>query len=253
MFIFQPPPPTRYDLHFTIAGTPVRVHPLFWLITLLLGASGGGLISLLVWVPAVFISILVHELGHAFVFGRYGQRSQVILHAAGGLTVPEPARWGNSWSNATLGPGKEILVSLGGPCAGLLLGSLVMLGVVAAGGSIVVSSLFFVIPVPLASLPTGNEFVNLLVMDMLWVNIFWSFINLLPVYPLDGGNIARYILLKLDPLSGVRTSLWISIIVAAVIGVLGMLVLRSIYILLLFAYLAFQSYQILLSRSGRGY
>ena len=32
MSLFQLPPPTRYDLRFTIAGIPVRVHPLFWLV-----------------------------------------------------------------------------------------------------------------------------------------------------------------------------------------------------------------------------
>ena len=64
MFLFQPPPPTQYDLRFAIAGIPVRVHPLFWLITILFGFSA-DLIQLLIWVFVVFVSILVHELGHA--------------------------------------------------------------------------------------------------------------------------------------------------------------------------------------------
>ena len=65
MLLFQPPPPTRYDLRFSIVGIPVSVHPLFWLITLLLAASG-DLLLIPIWIFVVFVSILVHELGHAF-------------------------------------------------------------------------------------------------------------------------------------------------------------------------------------------
>jgi stage IV sporulation protein FB len=152
MLLFAPPPPTRYDLRFTLAGIPVRVHPLFWLIAILFGSSSGDFLQLLIWVAAVFVSILVHELGHAFAMRFYGQRSQVILHMAGGLTVPESAAWGGGSANVYLGPTREILISLAGPGAGFLLAALVMAGVVAAGGSIHIAALFGVIPWPTALL-----------------------------------------------------------------------------------------------------
>lgn len=250
---FSEPPLSRYDLRFRIGRIPIRVHPLFWLMTLLLGASARDLPHLLIWIPIVFVSILVHELGHAFVLWQCSVPSHVVLQGGGGLTVPEPERWGNRWATVSLRPGQEILVSLAGPCAGFLLASLVMLGVVASGGFIFVSRLFYIVPVPAALLPTSNEIANLVVMDLLWVNFFWGLINLLPVYPLDGGNIARYLLLKLDPLYGIRTSLWISVIVGGIVAILGLVSLGSIYIAFLFGYVAFQSYQVLLGRSGSGY
>ncbi len=253
MALFAPPQPTRYDLRFTVAGIPVRVHPLFWLMAVLFGASTNNLIYLLVWVAVVFVSIVVHELGHAFVFRLYGQRSQVVLHVAGGLTVPEPSRWGNSSANVSLRPGQEVLVSLGGPFAGFLLAGLVMLVVVAVGGSVVFSTILFILPMPTAFLPTSNAIANLVVVDLLWVSIFWGLINLLPVYPLDGGNVARYVLLKIDPRDGIQTSIWLSVIVAGIVAVLGLLFLHSIYMALLFAYLAFLSYQSLPGRSRYGY
>ncbi|MFN8414577.1 MAG: hypothetical protein U0Z26_19525 [Anaerolineales bacterium] len=37
----------------------------------------------------MFISILIHELGHAFAMRFYSQRSQIVLHGTGGLTIPE--------------------------------------------------------------------------------------------------------------------------------------------------------------------
>src|SRR2546422_735068 len=98
MLRFEPPAHTRYDLHFSLAGIPVCVHPLFWLMTALFGASAGDLIQLLVWIAVVFVSILIHEMGHALMMRWYGQPSRVVLYLAGGLTIPEPVGWGNRWA-----------------------------------------------------------------------------------------------------------------------------------------------------------
>ena len=40
--LLQDPPPTQADLHFELFGFPVRVHPYFWLIALLLGLNGSS-------------------------------------------------------------------------------------------------------------------------------------------------------------------------------------------------------------------
>ena len=250
MFLFQPPPPTRYDLRFSVAGIPVRVHPLFWLIALLLGSSG-DLIQLPIWVFVVFVSILIHELGHALAMRRYGQPSQIILHFAGGLTVPEPVSWGSGWANVSLRPNQEIFISLAGPGAGFLLATLVAIGVTISGGSMITNWLFGVIPLPVAALiPIGGRVLSLLLTMLLWVNVFWGLINLMPVYPLDGGNVSRYLLLQADPVDGVRKSLWVSVIAGGLVALAGLLVFRSIYMALLFGLLAFQSYQSLQGRAG---
>jgi len=80
------------------------------------------------------------------------------------------------------------------------------------------------------------------------VNIFWGLINLVPVFPLDGGNVARYALLQFDPRDGVRKSLWISVVAGGLVAVLGLVYFRSIYMAFLFGFLAFQSYQSLRNR-----
>ena len=249
MLLFQVPPPTRYDLNFTLAGFPVRVHPLFWLIAVLLGYSSGDILQILIWVLVVFVSILVHELGHALAFRRYGLSSQIVLHFAGGLTVPESTRWGSRWANVALGPNQNIFISLAGPGAGFLFAALVMVAVYLAGGSILTSRLLGVIPVPaLALLPFGGNVLSAAVTALLWVNIFWGFINLMPVYPLDGGSVTRNVLLQADPADGVRKSLWISVIAGALIALIAFFFLRSLYMAVLFGFLAFQSYQSLQSR-----
>ena len=249
MLLFQVPPPTRYDLNFTLAGFPVRVHPLFWLIAVLLGYSSGDILQILVWVLVVFISILVHELGHALAFRRYGLSSQIVLHFAGGLTIPESTRWGSRWANVALGPNQNIFISLAGPGAGFLFAALVIAVVFLSGGSVLTSRLLGFIPVPaLAVLPFGGNLLSAFVTALLWVNIFWGFINLMPVYPLDGGSVTRNVLLQADPVDGVRKSLWISVIAGVVIALVAFFFLGSLYMAVLFGFLAFQSYQSLQSR-----
>jgi stage IV sporulation protein FB len=247
--LFQPPPPTRYDLNFRVAGTPVRVHPLFWLIMLFLGASTGDLVQILIWAAAVFLSILIHELGHALAMRRFGIPSYVVLYWGGGLTVPAPERSGYGERRASPGPNEEIAISLAGPGTGFLFAALIIGAIALAGGTVTLTMLFGFIPIPMAVLPAAGRILNLFAASLLWVNLFWGVVNLMPVYPLDGGNVTRYLLLKADPWGGIRTSLWISVVAGGVVALFGFLVMRSTFIGLLFGLLAFQSFQALQGRA----
>ena len=103
--------------------------------------------------------------------------------------------------------------------------------------------MFGIIPMPMALLPIGGRVAQVLVRTFIWVNVFWGLINLVPVYPLDGGNISRNVLLQMDPWNGERNSLWVSVVAGGLVAVLGLILLGSIYVAFLFGYLAFQSYQ----------
>jgi len=243
MSLFQMPPPTQYDLRFTIAGIPVRVHPLFWLVALLLGSTG-DLLQIPIWVFVVFISVLIHELGHALAFRSYGQDSQIVLHFAGGLTIPEPVSWGFGRANVSPTPTQQIFISLAGPFAGFLFAMLVLGGVIVSGGTVLTTKLFGLIPIPLTPiLPFGGRILAIFVVLLLWVNVFWGLVNLVPVFPLDGGQVTRNVLVKYDPWDGVRKSLWISVIAGGLVAVASLLLLRSIYMAVLFGFLAYQSYR----------
>jgi len=248
MSFFQILPPTRYDLRFSVAGIPVRVHPLFWLVALLLGSSG-PLIQIPMWVIALFVSIIIHELGHAFALRNYGIDSQIVLHFAGGLTVPEETPWGGGWARVAPSSRQEIVISLAGPFSGFIFASLVMLVTVLAGGTIITDKLLGFIPLPMtAVVPFGGMVLSLFLTMLLWVNIFWGIINLLPVFPLDGGKVARNILVQYDPLGGMRKSLWLSVVTGGLLAVIGFVAFRSVFMAMLFGFLAFQSYQSLQSR-----
>ena len=247
MSFFLVPPPTRYDLNFTIARIPVRVHPLFWLLTLFLGLSSGSIVQMLIWVAVVFISILIHELGHSMAMRMFGQDSSILLYMMGGLAIPQSSRWGGRGIDDS---SQQIVISLAGPFAGFLLALLVIAVVVLLGGTVSINWLLGFIPVPSAFLLSGGFIVNSIIRTLLWVNVFWGLINLVPVYPLDGGQVARQLFLKADPWDGVRKSLWLSTIAGAVVALVGIVLWRSLWIGFLFGILAFQSYQMMQGRGG---
>jgi stage IV sporulation protein FB len=249
--MFQAAPQTRFDLRFSIAGFPVRVHPLFWVIAILLGSGSDNLLMIPVWIVIVFVSILVHELGHAFAFRRYGQPSHILLHFSGGLTIPESVPWGGGYANVGLTPNQHIIVSLAGPFAGFLLAALTLFTGVVLGGELIVSSILGVIPFPVVLMPYGSGLLTEIFITLLWVNIFWGIINLVPVFPLDGGHVTRYVLIQRDPWNGLRTSLWVSVIAGGALAVIGLLFLGSVYMAFLFGLLAFQSFQMVQGLAGR--
>src|SRR3546814_11442673 len=80
--------------HFKIAGIPVRVEPVFFVIAALFGLRyiDIGVEIVLIWVATTFVSILVHEMGHGIALKVFGQPSAIVLHGFGGVTVSPPRR-----------------------------------------------------------------------------------------------------------------------------------------------------------------
>lgn len=247
------PAQTQLDLQFRIARIPVRVHPLFWLVAFMIGAGGGGeRLTLVIWAAAVFVSILVHELGHAFTMRYFGQDSRIVLYMMGGLTIPDSSPWGTSSRRRARGPLSNILISAAGPGAGFLLAALVVALVFAAGGVVRFGLAYGFLPVPVVTLPeTADALWYEVVYSLLSVNIFWGLMNLVPVYPLDGGQIAREVLVAQDPWEGVVKSLWLSVIVGAAVAFVGFGVLRDQFLGILFALLAFSNFMAIQNLRGR--
>jgi Zn-dependent protease len=147
-----------------VFGIPVKVDFTFLLVATML--ASGRLkepVFLVEWIFVVFISILIHELGHALVCRRFGLSPQIQLYAMGGLT---------SWSdNIRVSPQKNIAISLAGPFAGFFFFGVVYLS----------SGIF--------SDVMDSEFGKQLYKDLMLVNLFWGIVNLLPVLPMDGGHV----------------------------------------------------------------
>lgn len=239
--ITSEPERTPYDLHFRLFGIPVRVHPFFWVIAVLLGIRGSEAdpIEMLLWVGAVFVSILVHELGHALAARSNGYQPWITLHAFGGLA---------SYQGEPRSLGSRLFIIFAGPLAGFAFAALIVAGIILSGQQVaLVPSL-----VPVRFEFYSSQPLNILLWDLLFINILWGLINLLPVYPLDGGQISRELFLQASPYDGIRQSLMLSIITGAAIAVYALLFSGSFYLALLFGYMAYMSYATLQAYQGRG-
>jgi Zn-dependent protease len=241
MFIGEPAP-TQGDLHFRLFGFPVRIHPFFWVVTLFLGVGGGAAdpANTLIWIVVVFVSILVHELGHTFVQRYYGGEPRIVLYSFGGLAICD---------DCDRSPRAQILISLAGPVAGFLLAALVV-GFLAATGRLrgVEASL-----TPIEWVPFDLQYYSergkpsprdTLIWDLLQVNILWGLMNLLPVYPLDGGRIARELFTLKNARAGIVQSLQLSIATAALVAIYALLK-NDLFLCIMFGFLGFGSFQAL--------
>jgi Zn-dependent protease len=244
------PPPTQADLHFRLFGVPVRIHPFFWVGTLLLGMGDPDPVRVLIWVAVVFVSILVHEFGHAFTQRYFGGHPWVTLYGFGGLA---------SCDDCDRSPRAQLLISFAGPLAGFLLAGLVIAAVAMTGRQIGLALPGRVSPEslnvdvlliqPMAAFvayfqPFSSEPVNDIVGCLLQVNILWGLINLLPIYPLDGGRISRELFTLRSARAGIIQSLQLSTAAAAIVAVYA-LSQKEIYLCILFGLLAYGSYQTL--------
>jgi len=242
------PPRTQADLNFSLLGIPVRVHPLFWLMALLLGYHiMSDAASVLIWFAAVFIGVLVHEMGHALTMRAYGYYPWITLYSFGGLASYDQRYASRSTGSGPLG---QVLISLAGPGAGFLLAALLLLGIVAAGYG---KALYFFgtgMPIPRFFLPDSRQ--GDLLDQLLFVCVAWGVLNLLPIYPLDGGQIAREVLLQLNSREGIRRSMQLSIFAAAAVAIFWFFQWKTFFVPLMFGYLAYSNFIALKAYGFRG-
>lgn len=188
--MFMSVEPTPYDLKWQMFGIPIRIHPTFWLIAVWFSWSLAdlGLQFVLIGMACMLVSLLAHELAHALMFGYYGMRSVIFCYCFGGLAIPEgqlPVR------------SQRIAVMLAGPCANFLIA-----GIVWSSNQLE----------PWAG---NNPYTVVIYLILFSINLFWGLLNLLPVHPLDGGQVSRELWIKSQGRSGMVSALKMSIAVAA--------------------------------------
>jgi Zn-dependent protease len=227
VYLFEPAR-TQFDLNFNLFGIHVRVHPMFWVVTAILGSNQRDAKYVLLWVAVVFVSILIHEMGHVLMGRIFGSDGYIVLYGFGGLAIGSSdltKRW------------QRNLVYLAGPFA-----QFVILGIV-----------LVVLFVNLANGTQMSVPVQTLLFQLIWVNSVWPVLNLLPIWPLDGGRISRETFEWLMPEAGTATSLIVSMIVSGLFAVMSLAAASgalavpffggSIYMGLFFALFAVNNFQ----------
>lgn len=182
-------------IRFSVGGIPVRIEPMFVLVVVLLGIDPADPEPLYVvtWVVIATVSILLHELGHAVAFRVFGRHPRICLHGFGGLTTAEGG----------LSPARSIVVSLAGPVSALVLVGLPAVWLDRSGS-------------------LASEHARVVVGQLVWINVGWSLLNLLPVLPLDGGHVFEAVARLVTGGRGRRAARVVSIAVAAVAGSLAL-------------------------------
>ena len=204
-------------LKFTLFKIPITVHWMFWLLA---GFLGGGLQAdsapdwhkVLVFMLAVFSSILLHELGHALTGLKFGAgQAQIQLHGMGGVA---------QFGSGRLSRKQRILMTMAGP-----------------GTSILLAIIFIFVAVNMLQGSPSDSYPKFLIayfVDvMVTINIFWSIINLFPALPLDGGQILR---VALGP-EKIKLTCIVSFITLALLGTLLWMKTRSLYNLMVMLFL----------------
>lgn len=191
---------------------PFKVSPFFFVTAAVIGfLYSMSLFGTVIWMGIIFVSVLVHELGHALVSLMFGQSPRIDLVIFGGMTAQEKEKKIKRW--------KEFLVVLAGPAFGYALSFLALF---------------------LSTLAEGVPLLRSVLMITAVINFFWSSINLLPILPLDGGHLVRIIFESVFKEKGWRFAQLTSFAIAALGGV-AFLWMQNIFLAIILFLFAFQN------------
>lgn len=172
-------------VHFRFFKVPVYIDVSFWIFLFLIMSSMGWQLESLLFVIVLTLSIFIHEYGHALAALFCGADPIIILQAFGSRAE----------FNKPVTDNQKILITLAGP---LFQGLLVLITYI------------------LLQFNIFNDLLKLLLMMTMGINIIWFLLNLIPIAPLDGGWLVRYILEKKWGYKGYRISIVIGLVAAAV-------------------------------------
>jgi len=211
---------TAYRLPFRLLGIPVDLDFSFLFIVPVLGWMIGrdlerfvltlglaidpepltqGVLPFVLGVVAalgLFVSVLIHELGHSIVGQFYGLKiRRITLWILGGMA---------QFESIPKGRGREAIMAIAGPITSYLLAGLASL--------------------LLAVTPSGWGGVRFVLAYLVYMNLVLATFNLIPALPLDGGRVLRSLLaLRLPYLRATLIAGTTSKVLAVSLGLLGLM------------------------------
>jgi len=182
-----------------ILGIEFRIHitfPLLLLFIYLSEAARGGVeqgLRAVLFVSAIFASVLIHEIGHALIARRYGKEAKSItLLPIGGIATMEemPEK-----------PIQEITMALVGPFINLAIAGILYIFIGGWSG----------IGAPHLSPGSTYHFLT----ELINVNIILAVFNLIPAFPMDGGRVLRgFLASRMDYVKATSTAVSIGQVLA---------------------------------------
>jgi stage IV sporulation protein FB len=191
---------------------PIIIHPAYWIFTGILSflLAEGNILQIFIWMAIIFVSVVFHEFGHALTARMFGRKPRIELVAMGGLTYHDGDKL-SFW--------KQFLITLDGPLFGLILA--------------LIAGFFHSL--------VSSPMIKGILLQMSIVNIFWTIINLVPVLPLDGGQLLRIGLEKWLGVKGLRYTFLVSGLFA-LMGSLAMFLTQNFLAGAIFFLFAFENW-----------
>jgi Zn-dependent protease/predicted transcriptional regulator len=216
----------------SIAGIGIFIHWTFlllfpWVIFANARAGTAGVAISIAFMLAVFVCIVLHELGHALAARRFGiQTRDITLLPIGGLArlerIPDE-------------PSQELWVAIAGPAVNVVIAGALWLGLTIRGG-------------PVAGAPPDGGGLPAMIGAMgfvralMAVNIFLVLFNLIPAFPMDGGRVLRAALAyKLDFARATRIAARVGQVLAIAFAFMGLMWNPMLLFIAVFVYLGAQA------------
>ncbi len=184
---------------FQVAGITVYLHFTWFLVAWFEINSGARRYEQPIWAAAEYVTlfaiVLLHEFGHAFACRSTGGRAdRIVLWPLGGLAFVDPP----------LRPTAVLWSIAAGPLVNVVLYPVLEFLVIATGLH--------------GWIPIGSD-AHRFFFYIWWINRGLLFFNLLPFFPLDGGQIVRALLwFKVGPIRSLQYAGVIGIVGAACLG-----------------------------------
>ncbi len=207
----------------------VRLHPTFALVFVWviidwrrLGAGQGfaAVFFTLLIVILVFVCVLLHEFGHAFMARQHG----VVVHDVSLSAVGGVARMEQIPGD----PRAEMLIALAGPAANLalvtaLIPMVLLVGIISGFSTLEEYALTVFVPS-----------VSGLLTTLLYANVLIIVFNLLPAFPMDGGRVFRAALTTvMGRDTGTRIAVLVGVAFAVLLLLFSLFVVQSVILALL--------------------
>jgi Zn-dependent protease/predicted transcriptional regulator len=173
--------------------------------------TAAAAISGVIFMLAVFASVLLHEFGHALTAARYGVRTRaILLLPIGGVSQLE---------EIPRQPREELAIAIAGPLVTVAV-VIVLYAVLRATGT----------PVEAAQALNGT---GSFLPRLMWINVVLAVFNLLPAFPMDGGRVLRALIaMHTDYVTATNVAARIGQAFALVFGLIGLLVLGNVLLVL---------------------
>jgi Zn-dependent protease len=190
------------------AGIDVFIHATFLLLVIFFGFSYwqqtgtlAGTLEGIAFLLVLFLTVVLHEFGHALTARRYGIKTRdITLLPIGGVArlerMPEK-------------PLQELWVALAGPAVNLVIAAALFV-------FLLLSKTF--VPINGMTLTSG-PFVE----RLLLINLSLALFNLLPAFPMDGGRVLRGLLgLRLNYVQATQIAATVGQGMAFLFGIIGL-------------------------------